>query len=100
MEKRYECVQCKQITKELPATLRNKCLVCRNVELESRYRQRKYKQFTKKELQAEHRGLNEKLKGDVTDQDYESVNDSDGISEKDIDRDDPEFIPETPQVKI
>lgn len=100
MEKWYECVQCKQITKELPATLRNKCLVCRNVELESRYRRRKYKQFTKKELQAEHRGLNEKLKGDVTDQDYESVNDSDGISEKDSDRDDPEFIPETPQVKI
>ena len=62
MEKWYECVTCKQMTKGMPATLRNKCLLCRVGELESRYRQRKYEKLPKKKLQAEHGRLNEKLK--------------------------------------
>ena len=94
MEKWYECISCKKMTKGLPATLRNKCLMCRNIELESRYRQQKYEQLTKKELQAEHRRLMEKLKGDV-----EEHHESDSISEQDDDSNDPEFVPETPPVK-
>ena len=66
----------------------------RNIELESRYRQQKYEQLTKKELQAEHRKLMEKLKGDVEEH-YES----DTISEQDDNSNDPEFVPETPPVK-
>ena len=80
--------------KGLPATLWNKCLMHRNIELESRYRQQKYEQLTKKELQAEHRKLMEKLKGDVEEH-YES----DTISEQDDNSNDPEFVPETPPVK-
>ena len=94
MEKWYECISCKKMTKGLPATLRNKCLMCRNIELESRYMQQKYEQLTKKELQAEHRRLMEKLKGDV-----EEHHESDSISEQDDDSNDPEFVPETPPVK-
>ena len=93
-EKWYECISCKKMTKGLPATLWNKCLMHRNIELESRYRQQKYEQLTKKELQAEHRKLMEKLKGDVEEH-YES----DTISEQDDNSNDPEFVPETPPVK-
>ena len=94
IEKWYECISCKKMTKGLPATLWNKCLMHRNIELESRYRQQKYEQLTKKELQAEHRKLMEKLKGDVEEH-YES----DTISEQDDNSNDPEFVPETPPVK-
>ena len=83
------------MTKGMPATLRNKSLLCRNIELENRYRQRKYEQFTKEELQAEHKRLNEKLKG-CEDEDYDTVS---SFPEEDHDKDDPEFIPPTPQVK-
>ena len=68
--------------------------MCRNIELESRYRLQKYEQFTKKELDIEHRRFMKKLKGDVEEQ-YES----DSISEQNDDSNDPEFIPETAQVK-
>ena len=82
------------MTKGLPTALRNKCLMCHNIELESRYRLQKYEQFTKKELDIEHRRFMKKLKGDVEEQ-YES----DSISEQNDDSNDPEFIPETAQVK-
>ena len=94
MGKWYECISCKKMTKGLPTTLWNKCLMHRNIELESRYRQQKYEQLTKKELQAEHRKLMEKLKGDVEEH-YES----DSISEQDDNSNDQEFVPETPPVK-
>ena len=92
MEKWYECVKCKQMTKGMPATLRNKCLLCRVGELESRYRQRKYEKLPKKKLQAEHGRLNEKLKN-FNDEDYETVS---SFSEEDNDKDDPEFTPPPP----
>ena len=45
----YEWVSCKQLTEGFPATLRRKCLVCRNVELEMRY-QKIFENFSKREL--------------------------------------------------
>ena len=49
----YEWVSCKQLIEEFPATLRRKCLVCRNVELEMRY-QKIFENFSKREL-ADHK---------------------------------------------
>ena len=42
MVKWYKCTDCKTLTKGFPATLRNKCLVCRNIEIEIRYIKEKY----------------------------------------------------------
>ena len=69
----YECIECKKMTEGFPATLRRKCLVCRNTELEMRYRKRKFESFTKKELADRHKQLIEKLRDE---DDY-----SDGFSE-------------------
>ena len=62
MVKWYECMKWKQMTKGMPATLQNKCLFSWIGELESRYRELKYKKLTKIELQTEQRRLNENLK--------------------------------------
>ena len=94
MVKWYECMKCKQMTKGLPATLQNKWLFCWVGELESRYRQLKYKKLTKIELQTEQRRLNEKLKN-FDNEDYQTVS---SFSEENHDEDDPELIPPTSQV--
>ena len=84
----YECIECKKMTEGFPATLRRKCLVCRNTELEMRYRKRKFESFTKKELADRHKQLIEKLRDE---DDY-----SDGFSEVDDNPKDEDFIPTTP----
>lgn len=84
----YECMECKKMTEGFPATLRRKCLVCRNTELEMRYRKRKFESFTKKELADRHKQLIEKLRDE---DDY-----SDGFSEVDDNPKDEDFIPTTP----
>ena len=94
MVKWYEYMKCKQMTKGLPATLQNKWLFCWVGELESRYRQLKYKKLTKIELQTEQRRLNEKLKN-FDNEDYQTVS---SFSEENHDEDDPELIPPTSQV--
>ena len=94
MVKWYECMKWKQMTKGMPATLQNKCLFCWIRELESRYRQLKYKKLTKIELQTEQRRLNEKLKN-FDNEDYQTVS---SFSEENHDEDDPELIPPTSQV--
>ena len=94
MVKWYECMKCKQMTKGMPATLQNKCLFCWVGELESRYRQLKYKKLTKIEMQRVQRRLNERLKN-FDNEDYETVS---SFSEENHDKDDPEFIPPTSQV--
>ena len=85
----YECVSCKTLTEGFPTTLRRKCLVCRNLELEMRYRKHFFDSFSKKELADRHRELIQKLKDE---EDY-----SDGLSENDNDSDDIDFVPPTPQ---
>ena len=75
------------MTKGIAASLQNKSLLCRILELDSRYRQIKYKKITKKQLQVKYTKLNEKLKN-VEDEDHESTS----ISSEDHDKDDPEFI--------
>ena len=87
----YECVSCKKLTEGFPTTLRRKCLVCRNLELEMRYRKHFFDSFSKKELADCHRELIQKLK---VEEDY-----SDGLSENDNDSDDIDFVPPTPQHK-
>ena len=82
------------MTKGLPATLQNKWLFCWVGELESHYRQLKYKKLTKIELQTEQRRLNEKLKN-FDNEDYQTVS---SFSEENHDEDDPELIPPTSQV--
>lgn len=55
MEKWYGRIECKQMTNGMAITLRNKYLVCRNSELESRYnKMKKYTNFSKNELRQEH----------------------------------------------
>ena len=94
MVKWYECMKCKQMTKGMAATFQNKCLFYWVGELESRYRQLKYKKLTKIELQTEQRRLNEKLKN-FDNEDYQTVS---SFSEENHDEDDPELIPPTSQV--
>ena len=84
----YECIECKKMTEGFPATLRRKCLVCRNTELEMRYRKRKFESFMKKELADRHKQLIGKLRDE---DDY-----SDGFSEVDDNPKDEDFIPTTP----
>ena len=84
----YECIECKKMTEGFPATLRRKCLVCRNTELEMRYRKRKFESFTKKELADRYKQLIEKLRDE---DDY-----SDGFSEVDDNPKGEDFIPTTP----
>ena len=81
------------MTMGMAASLQNKCLLCRVLELDSRYRQIKYKKLTKKQFQVKYTKLNEKFKN-VEDEDHESTS---SYSE-DHDKDDPEFIPQIPQV--
>ena len=79
---------------EFPATLRRKCrkcLVCGNMDLEMRYRKRKMESFTKRELADRHKESIDKLRDE---DDY-----SDGLSEKDDNSNDEDFIPSTPQQK-
>ena len=80
------------MTKGMAASLQNKCLLCRVLKLDSRYRQIKYKKITKKQFQVKYTKLNEKFKN-VEDEDHESTS---SYSE-DHDKDDPEFIPQIPQ---
>ena len=94
MVKWYECMKCKQMSKGMPATLQNICLFCWVGELESRYRELKYKILTKIEMQTEQRRLNEKLKN-FDNEDYETVS---SFSEENHDEDYPGFIPPTCQV--
>ena len=61
--------------------------------MDSRYRQIKNKKITKKQLQVKYTKLNEKLKN-IEDEDHESTS----SSSEDHDKDDPEFIPQIPQV--
>ena len=53
----YECVVCKKMTEGFPATLRRKCLVCRNLELETRYKKNRLEMSSKKELVERHKVL-------------------------------------------
>lgn len=74
----YECISCKKLREGFPATLRRKCLACRNLELEMRYHKKKFESFSKKELADRHKDLLAKLRDE---DDY-----SDGQSENDDDR--------------
>ena len=84
----YECISCKQMTEGFPATLRRKCLICRNLELEMWYHKKKFEIFSKKELIDCHKDLLAKLR---VDEDYKNR-----LSEKDDDSHDEDFIPSTP----
>ena len=49
-EKTYECVSCKKLTTGYPATLQQKCLLCRNIELRQLYEKNRLQKLIKKEL--------------------------------------------------
>lgn len=59
-DNQYKCTDCKTLTKRLPVTLSNKCLVCWNVELEASYKKEKYTYYFQNELKKEHRILKKK----------------------------------------
>ena len=48
------------MTKGFPVTLRNKCLVCRNMELQMMYKRKWYDSLTKKELALDHKKIDQK----------------------------------------
>ena len=74
-EKSYECIVCKKLTTAFPVTPRNKCLVCRNIELRNMYEKQRFTKLKKKELQAEQKKLQAKIKS--TGIDYEDIYDDD-----------------------
>ena len=86
----YECVVCKKMTEGFPATLRRKCLVYRNFELEMRYRKKRLEMCSKKELPDCHKALLAKLRD-------EDIDYSDSFSENDDNKDDEDYIPPTLQ---
>ena len=59
-EKTHECVKCKKLCVGYPATNRNKCLACRNVELRTYYEEKRMESLSKKELILENRKLEKK----------------------------------------
>lgn len=61
-EKYYECIVCKKLTTGFPVTLRNKFPVCRNIEFRNMYEKQRLNKLTKKELQAKHKKVQEKIK--------------------------------------
>lgn len=94
-EKTYECVKCKKLCVGYPATNRNKCLACRNVELRTYYEGKRMQSLSKKELILENRKLEKKLLLLNKDDDYDSVSDSlSEVSDREKDQD---YVPETPQ---
>ena len=75
MEKWYNCTTCKKMTQGTAGSSQNKCLLCRVLKLDSRYRQIKYKKLTKKQLKVKYTTLNKKL-NNIEDQDDESTSSS------------------------
>lgn len=73
----YECISCKKLRKGFPATLRRKCLACRNLELEMWYHKKKFESFSKKELADRHKDLLAKLRDEDDYSDGQSQNDDD-----------------------
>ena len=63
------------MTQGIAGSSQNKCLLCRVLKLDSRYRQIKYKKLTKKQPQVQYTTLNKKLKN-IEDQDNESTSSS------------------------
>ena len=91
-EKTYECRNCKKLTTGFPTVLRNKCLLCRNMELRQNYEQTRLKTLKKKELIIEHKKLLAKIKS--TGEENEEILDDD-ISLSDNDKDE-DYVPPTP----
>ena len=63
------------MTQGIAGSSQNKCLLCRVLKLDSRYRQIKYKKLTKKQPQVQYTTLNKKLEN-IEDQDNESTSSS------------------------
>ena len=92
MEKTYECRSCKKLTVGFPATYRNQCLECRVLDMRSMYERERLTKLAKKELQAEHKKLQRKIR--KLDE-YELCDDD--ISETDYQSQDENYVAETPQ---
>ena len=89
-EKYYECIVYKKLTTGFPLTLRNKCPVCRNIEFRNIYEKQRLNKLMKKELQAKHKKVQEKIKSTGTN--YEDIDDDD-ISCSDDNKDE-DFVPQ------
>ena len=89
-QEKYECIVCKKLNTGFPVNLRNKCPVCRNIELRNMYEKQRLNKLMKKELQAKHKKVQEKIKSTGTN--YEDIYDDDILYSDD--NKDEDFVPQ------
>ena len=93
-QKTYECRQCYKLTIGYPALYRNQCLACRNLEIRNIIEKERYRRLSKQELVQEYKKFTEKMPNlkdvDLFDND---------ISSPENFEDDPDCLPESPNLK-
>ena len=87
-ERKYECVDCKKLTKRYAVLCRKRCLECTNLRLRIYYERDRMSNLSKKEFMREHRRLQAKIKGNLEEDNFDN-----DISEEDNSTDG-DYIPD------